>query len=75
MHATIGAAEAMDQPLIALLGSPAYYGRFGFVASATVGIEPPNPNWGEHFQVRTLSGFTPDIRGKFVYAAPFDRLE
>ncbi len=75
MHATIGAAEAMDEPLIALLGSPAYYRRFGFVASATVGIDPPDPSWGEFFQVRTLTAFTPDIRGKFVYAAPFDDLE
>ncbi len=75
MHATIGAAEAMDEPLIALLGSPSYYGRFGFVASATVGIDPPDLNWAEHFQVRTLSAFTADIRGKFVYASPFDNLE
>ena len=30
MHAVLGAADALDEPLVALLGSPAYYSRFGF---------------------------------------------
>lgn len=30
MHAVLGAADALDEPLVALLGDPAYYHRFGF---------------------------------------------
>jgi putative acetyltransferase len=74
MHAVIGAADAFGEPLIALLGSPAYYSRFGFVTSTEVGIEAPDPSWGVHFQVRTLSGFDPATVGRFTYAAAFDVL-
>ncbi|HQZ34624.1 MAG TPA: N-acetyltransferase [Ilumatobacteraceae bacterium] len=74
VHATIGAAEALDEPLIALLGSPDYYSRFGFVVSSTFDIAPPDPTWGQHFQVRTLSAYRADITGQFRYAAPFDDL-
>jgi len=31
MHAMLGAADATNEPLIALLGSPTYYGRYGFL--------------------------------------------
>jgi putative acetyltransferase len=71
MHAVIGAADALDEPLIALLGAPGYYGRFGFVAGTSRSIEPPEPAWGEHFQVRTLSAFEPSIVGAFSFASPF----
>jgi putative acetyltransferase len=71
MHAVIGAADVLDEPLIALLGAPGYYGRFGFVAGTSRSIEPPEPAWGEHFQVRTLSAFEPSIVGAFSFASPF----
>lgn len=74
MHAMIGAADATDEPLIALLGSPTYYGRYGFVRSTDVGIDAPDDRWGESFQVRTLAAHTPAIAGRFRYAEPFDRL-
>lgn len=74
VHATIGAADALDEPLIALLGAPAYYSRFGFVASTRLGIAPPDPAWGDHFQVRALTAFDPATRGTFRYAAPFEDL-
>lgn len=74
MHASIGAADAMGEPLIALLGSTVYYGRFGFVPAAGLGIEAPDPAWGDHFQARTLTTYTPDIRGRFEYASPFEAL-
>ena len=73
VHAVLGAAEALGEPLVGLLGAPEYYGRFGFVASTTVGIHPPDPAWGEHFQVRAFVGAADVPRGTFVYAAPFDR--
>lgn len=71
MHATIGAAEATDEPLIALLGSPDYYGRFGFVASHVHAIAPPEPAWGDYFQVLPLTAYWPAINGPFAYASPF----
>jgi putative acetyltransferase len=74
MHASIGAAEALDEPLIALLGSPDYYSRYGFVASETRGITAPAPAWGKFFQVRTLTAYRPDVRGQFRYASPFERM-
>jgi putative acetyltransferase len=71
VHATIGAADACGEPLIGLLGSPTYYGRFGFRPSTDVGVEPPQP-WGEHFQVRTLTAWPPAVAGVFRYSPPFD---
>ena len=71
VHASIGAADALGEPLIALLGAPDYYGRFGFVASTTHGIRPPEISWGDHFQVRTLTGWDSSITGTFQYASPF----
>lgn len=75
IHASLGAADALGMPLVALLGDPAYYRRFGFVTSTEVGIDPPDPAWGVHFQVRTLSSWRPSTSGEFRYAAPFDELD
>jgi putative acetyltransferase len=74
LHAVLGAADALGYPVVVLLGSTGYYPRFGFVAATTLGIEPPDPGWGAHFQARTLTAYTPDLRGPFRYAAPFDDL-
>lgn len=74
VHAVLGAADACGEPLVALLGSPVYYGGFGFRPSHELGIEPPQP-WGDHFQVRTLSAWRPSIVGGFRYATPFDDLD
>jgi putative acetyltransferase len=72
VHALLAVAEAADERLVALLGSPAYYRRFGFVPAADVDIAAPDPAWGEHFQVRHLNG--PPVAGAFRYAAPFHGL-
>ncbi|HMD94441.1 MAG TPA: N-acetyltransferase [Trebonia sp.] len=73
MHAILGAADALDEPLVALLGSPDYYRRFGFRLSGEFGISPPRPRWGPHFQVRTLTAYEPALHGTFAYPEPFDR--
>jgi len=70
MHAVLAAAEAMDELLVALLGEPAYYARFGFVPAAEAGVAAPEPAWGRYFQVRVFSSAAPS--GTFRYAAPFD---
>ncbi len=74
VHAVLGAADALGEPLVALLGSPAYYGRYGFRPSTEYSITPPDPDYGKYFQVRTLSAYEPTLRGTFAYATPFDHL-
>jgi putative acetyltransferase len=73
MHAVLGAADALDEPLVALLGNPAFYSRFGFRPSSEYQIVPPRPEWQPHFQVRVLACYQPAIRGTFTYPDPFER--
>ena len=73
MHAVLGAADALGEPLVALLGDPAYYRRFGFELSTVYQITPPKPEWQPHFQVRVLTQYHPRLRGMFTYPEPFDR--
>ena len=73
MHAVLGAGDALGEPLVALLGDPRYYGRFGFRLSGEYQITPPAADWQPHFQVRLLTGYRPEVRGTFRFAEPFDR--
>ncbi|MEV4543977.1 GNAT family N-acetyltransferase [Micromonospora echinaurantiaca] len=74
MHAVLGAAEALGEPLVVLLGHPDYYPRFGFRPAVDLGVTPPGP-WGpRYFMARPMSAWRPSIRGDFRYAAPFDDL-
>lgn len=74
MHAALGAADALDEQAVFLLGDPGYYTRFGFEPVAGVGVSPPDPAWAEHFQVRRLTAWDGSARGVFRYPAAFDRL-
>jgi putative acetyltransferase len=74
LRAVIEGADAAGEPAIALLGSPDFYGRFGFVPASSVGIEAPDPTWGTYFQVLALAAHEPDMVGRFRYAAPFQGL-
>jgi len=74
MHAALGAADALDEQGVFLLGDPGYYTRFGFEPGVAVGVTPPEPAWGEHFQVRRLTAWDSSARGVFRYPAAFDRL-
>ena len=71
VHALLGAADALDVPLVGLLGDPDYYGRFGFRASVELDVDPPDPAWGAFFQVRALFAHDPALRGPFAYAQAF----
>ena len=73
-HAVLGAADALAEPVVVLLGNPDYYRRFGFEQATGLGIEPPDPAWGRHFQVRRLSTYDSSVRGPFAYAQPFTEL-
>ena len=74
MHAVLGAADALEEPLVALLGHTEYYPRFGFRPAAELGIAPPVEEWASHFQVRALSTYELDLSGVFRYARAFDDL-
>ncbi len=74
MHAVLGAADALDEPLVALVGWAAYYPRFGFRLGSDYGITPPQPEWSPNFQVRTLTAYRPELRGPFAFPEPFDRV-
>jgi len=71
MHAVLGAADALDERLVGLVGEPAYYRRFGFVPAQSTGVTAPQPSWGDYFQVRRLT-HDDGPTGRFRYAAPFD---
>jgi putative acetyltransferase len=73
MHALLGAALARDETLVALLGEPGFYGRFGFVAAAALGVRATNPAWGPYFQALALTDSAPS--GTFRYADPIESLE
>ncbi|HLL67301.1 MAG TPA: N-acetyltransferase [Micromonosporaceae bacterium] len=71
VHAVLGAADALDEPLVVLLGDPRYYARFGFRLAEEYGIAPPVPRWRPNFQARALHTFRGSITGAFRYAEPF----
>lgn len=72
MHAVLGAADALGEPLVVLLGHRSYYPRFGFVPALMLGVQPPVAEWEPAFQARRLTAYHPGIRGQFRYARAFD---
>jgi putative acetyltransferase len=74
MHAILGAAEALEEPLVGVLGDPGYYSRFGFRPSQEYRIDPAKPRWQSHFQIRPLSAYSQLVYGTFTYPEPFHRL-
>lgn len=74
MHAVLGAADALGEPLVVLLGDPGYYRRFGFRPAAEYGVTPPVAEWEPYFQARPLAAHDPAATGVFTYAEPFQRL-
>ena len=72
MHAVLGAGDALGEPLVALIGDPRYYGRFGFRLGGEYQITPSVADWLPVFQVRVLTGYRPEVRGTFRFAESFD---
>jgi putative acetyltransferase len=71
MRAVLAAAEARGEALVALVGDPGYYRRFGFRPAADLGVLAPDPTWGDYFQALPLTAWSADLRGEFRYAEPF----
>ncbi len=75
MHATLAAADALDERAVVLLGHPTYYPRFGFGPAVDHGITPPQ-DWGpQYFMLRRLHAWGEGLAGAFRYAPAFDRLD
>jgi putative acetyltransferase len=74
VHTVLGAGDALGEPLVALLGSTAYYPRFGFRPAGEYQITAPLPQWEPDFQVRTLAAYQRALRGPFAYPEPFDHV-
>ena len=67
-------ADRRGHPLVVLEGDPGYYARFGFEAAELHCIERPSGLIPEGaFQVRRLSAYTEDMRGRIVYPEAFWR--
>lgn len=71
MTAALAAAAGTDRGLITLLGEPAYYRRFGFVAGTEYGVVDPFGAPAGYYQVITLPAYTPDLVGVVAYPAPW----
>ncbi len=67
-------ADKRDEPLVFVLGSPAFYHRFGFVAAVDYGIESPYTAAGRAFQVRTRPNGPEPVAGTVFYPRMFEQL-
>ena len=60
----------LGEPLLVLLGLPAYYGRFGFEAAGPLGIDCPSVGFGNpHFLIRKLATYSRQYWGEFSYCS------
>jgi putative acetyltransferase len=57
VHWALDECQRDGHEIVVVLGSPKYYGRFGFVPASSFGIECPFPVPSDHFMVLEL---TPD---------------
>lgn len=48
----LAVADGRDEPLVAVLGAPSFYGRFGFIPAAEHDLGGPYDAAGDAFQVR-----------------------
>lgn len=71
MRRAIGGAVARAEPLIALVGHPSYYPRFGFRPARALGLEPPGPWPDDAWMALRLPAWTPDLRGTVRYPSAF----
>ena len=74
VRAVTARADDAGEPLVVLEGSPVYYSRFGFEASAPLGIRLPLPDWAppEAAQLIRLRAYDPSWQGDVVYPPAFD---
>jgi predicted N-acetyltransferase YhbS len=68
MTEMLARAERAGWPMVLILGSPSYYGRFGFEPAGLLGITYPPIGIGDpHFMVRRFAGHDLSHQGVFTY--------
>ena len=73
VEAGLEIADEQGDPLVIVLGHPAYYRRFGFEVASGHGIEPPSREVPDAaFMVRRLSAYDERYRGRIQYPPAFD---
>lgn len=70
--AVLVTADQRGEPSVVLLGDPGWYAHFGFESASRHGVGAPGPWPEEHFQVRCLQAWRPELAGPFRYAPAFD---
>ncbi|MDP1795408.1 MAG: N-acetyltransferase [Acidimicrobiales bacterium] len=75
LHAVCAVLDERGEPFVVLQGSPLYYGRVGFEASAPLGITMDLPDWApqEAAQLRRLTNYAP-MKGNVTLPPAFDDL-
>jgi putative acetyltransferase len=74
-QAALRTADARDEPFVVVLGSPAFYGAFGFIAARDASVRGPYESAGTAFQVRTRGGSGGAIpSGILTYPAAFSAI-
>lgn len=71
-QAALQLADGRDEPCVVVVGSPAFYGPFGFVPARDAAVRGPYDAAGTAFQVRPREGQGPIAPGMVVYPAAFD---
>ena len=67
-------ADGRDEPFVFVLGSPAFYARFGFVAAIDYDIESQYGGAGRAFQVRPRPNGPAPVAGTVFYPRMFEQL-
>ena len=65
-------ADALGEPLVVLVGHPAYYPRFGFEPARPLGLEPPPGTHDAVFMALRLSKYDSSVRGHVSWPAVFE---
>ena len=65
-------ADALREPLVVLVGHPAYYPRFGFEQARPLGLEPPPGTHDAVFMALKLSAYDAKVRGRVSWPAVFE---
>lgn len=71
MRDALAIADERPEPLVAVLGSPAFYESFGFVPASEHEIRGPYDAAGDAFQVRPRPGVEELTAGSVVYPPKF----
>jgi putative acetyltransferase len=71
-QAALRLSDARDEPMVVVLGSPAFYGTFEFIPGRDVSVRGPYTSSGGAFQVRARGGGSGPIpSGVVAYPASF----